>query len=314
MTLSSEEITRLCDAWCAASTTPEGGMAIGRTSEQYRLLANKIIFHELDYQALCAAILGTAKVLLRPGLNTIIDQDHFWLWAWCGELLLSPRAKIFSHEQHEIKTLFETSIRSSLAGCRKPPANREEWEEQNRISELQPHHSKYFLNNSHVVLSYLGFPLLEAVTKRACSVYVDFDGSVISQFQVLRRNGTPKSYDPSGSYSQQQCSSLRDLLFLLFNQAADQDLVHSLDIFRTHLSNLDNTLDPFDLIYKWRNQSLHGSINCQTIGGTLLSLSLLIAISEKKQNFEQHRNKILEHCRWEVRSGYRSPWSYYPPY
>jgi hypothetical protein len=22
----------------------------------------------------------------------------------------------------------------------------------------------------------------------------------------------------------------------------------------------------------------------------------------------------LEHCRWEARSGYRSPWSYYPPY
>jgi hypothetical protein len=311
MSLSAEEITRLCDAWCVASTPPEGGMVIGQDTEKYRLLANNIVFHELDYQALCAAILGTAKVLLRPGFNTIIDQDHFCLWAWCGELLLSPEAEIFSQEQHEVKTLFEISIRSSLVGCRKPPANREEWKEQNRISDLQPHHSKYFLDNNHVVLAYLGFPLLEAVVKRVCSAYVDFDGRVVSQFQVLKRNGQPKIYVPS---SQQQCSSLRDLLFLLFEKVADKDLVNSLDIFRAHLFNLDNTLDPFDLIYQWRNQSLHGSTNFQTIGGTLLSLSLLIAISEIKHDFEQHRKKILEYCQWEASSSYRSPWSYYPPY
>jgi hypothetical protein len=314
MTLSADEITRLCDAWCTASITPEGGIALGGATEQYRLLANNIVFHELDYQALCVAILGTAKVLLRPGFNTFIDQDHFWLWAWCGELLLSPRAEIFSHEQHEIKTLFEMSIRSSLACCRKPTANCEEWEEQNRISDLQPHHSKYFLYNSHVVLAYLVFPLLEAVIKRACSAYVDFDGSVISGFQVPNRAGQPRSYDPSGPYYERQCSSLRDLLFLLFNQVAESDLRDSLVIFKSHLSSLDSTADPFDLIYQWRNQSLHGSTNFQTIGGTLLNLSLLIALSEIKQNFENHRNKILEHCRWEASSGHRSPWSFYPPY
>ncbi len=199
MKLSAEEITRLCDAWCSASTTPEGGIAIGGASEQYRLLANGIVFHELNYQALCAAILGATKVLLRPGFNTFIVQDHFWLWAWCGELLLSPRAEIISHEQHEIRTLFDTCIRSSLAGCRKPPANHEEWQEQNRISEMQTHHSKYFLSNCHVVLAYLGFPLLEAVIKRFCSAFINFDGKVISQFQVLNKVGQPRIYSPFGS-------------------------------------------------------------------------------------------------------------------
>lgn len=230
MTLTAEEITKLCDAWCDASTTSEGGIAIGGASEQHRLLANNIVFHELDYGALCSALLGTSKVLLRPGLNTIIDRDHFGLWSWCGELLLSPRAEVFSHEQHEIKSLFETSIRAALAGCRKPSANREEWEEQNRISGLQPHHSKYFLQNSSLVLAYLGFPLLESITKRACSAYVGFDGSVNAQFQVLKKNGLSRVYDPAGSNFQKQCSSLRDLLFLLFNTVADPDLKHSLDI------------------------------------------------------------------------------------
>ena len=312
--MSPDEIERLCDAWCVASATPEGGLAIGGASEQHRLLANNIVFHELDYDGLCAAILGTAKVLLRPGLNTIIDQDHIGLWAWCGELLLSPRAELFSHEEHEIKTLFETSIRSSLANCRKPPANKEEWEAQNKIADLQSHQSKEFLSKSSVVLAYLGFPLLEAITKRACSSYVGFDGNVISQFQVLKRNGDQRTYDPNGSYFQQQCSSLRDLLFLLFNEVSNQKLENSLAKFREHISDLDGSVDPFDLIYSWRNQSLHGSTNFQTIGGTLLSLSLLVAISEIEDDFEQHRNTIMQHCRWEAQIGHRSPWSYYPPY
>ena len=101
---------------------------------------------------------------------------------------------------------------------------------------------------------------------------------------------------------------------MLFNQVADQDLAQSLDTFRSHISDLDDSIDPFDLIYQWRNQSLHGSTNFQTIGGTLLSLSLLIAVSEIKHDFDNHRERILEHCRWEMQSGHRSPWSYYPPY
>lgn len=314
MTLSAEDITRLCDEWCAATKTPEGGMAIGQRSEKYRLLANNIVFHELDYDAHCAALVGTSKVLLRPGLNTIIDQDHFWLWSWCGELLLSPRAQFFSQDQHEIKSLLGTSIHAALASCRKPPASKEEWEEQNRITDMQPHHAKHFVQNGHIVLAYLAFPLLEAITKRACSSYVDFEGKVISRFSVSKKSGQIKDYDPNGAFHQQQCSSLRDLLFLHYTHIADADLQGRLDKLRDHLSELDSSQDPFDLIYAWRNQSLHGSTNFQTIGGTLLNLSLLIALSELKQNFEQHREVVLEHCRWEAQSSYRSPWSFYPPY
>ena len=115
MSLSADDITRLCNEWCAARQTLEGGMVIGHQTERYRLLANGIVFHELGYEALCSALIGTSKVLLRRGLNTVIDYDHFGLWSWCCELALSPRAEFFPHEQQEIKNLAEAAVRASLA-------------------------------------------------------------------------------------------------------------------------------------------------------------------------------------------------------
>lgn len=290
-------------------------MAIGPSTERFRLLANGVEFHELSHEALCAALIGLSRVLLRPGLNTVIDQDHFALWSWCGELLLGSRSQIFPTAQHEIKSLYETSIHAALANCRKPPATKEEWQEQNRIQELQPHHAKQLLRESSLVLAYLAFPLLEAVLKRACASYVAFDGQVITAFAVPNKQGNPRQYDPNGpSFRERQCNSLRDLLFLHSTAVAGPRLRALVDNFRVYLTSLDGTQDPFDLLYSWRNQSLHGSAKFQTIGGTVLNLSLLISLFEVEHEFEQHRLQILEHCRWEAQSQYKSPWSFYPPY
>jgi hypothetical protein len=165
-----------------------------------------------------------------------------------------------------------------------------------------------------VVLAYLGVPLLEAILKRACATFVAFDGRVISAFSVPTKQGNVKRYDPNGSFRNSQCSSLRDLLFLHSRDVATPRLRTLLDKFRVHLTSLDGTQDPFDLLYDWRNQSLHGSTNVQTIGGTVLNLSLLISLFEIEQSFEQHRLQILDHCRWEAQSQCKSPWSFYPPY
>lgn len=308
---TAAQIAKLCDDWCTATVTPEGGLTIGSNTEKFRLLANGVVFHELDFDALCTALLGLSKVLLRPGLNTIVDHDHFGAWSWCGELLLSPRANLFSTEQHEIKSLFETTIHAALANCREPATTKEDWQAQNQIEEMQPHHAKQLLREAMLVLAYLAFPLLEAVLKRACKTFVSFDGQVVSAFTVQKRQGNPKIYDPARSH---RCSSLRDLLFLHHLQVAEPELKALLDDFKKHIATLDGTQDPFDLIYHWRNQSLHGAANFQTIGGTLLNLSLLISLFELRQDFDQHRAQILDHCRWEAQSSHKSPWSFYPPY
>ena len=307
--LSATEIRNLCDKWCDASTTPGGGMAIGHQTEQFRLLANGIVFHELSHAEVCAALVALSKVLLRPGMNTIVDQDHFGIWSWCGELLLSPRAAVFAAQQRKIKSLFEANLHAALANCRKPTSSREEWHAQNQIEQQLPHHARQLLQGSSLVLAYLSFPLLEAILKRACTAFITLEGTVVSQFQVPRRNGTLREYKP-----QDPCSSIRDLLHLHYANTAPAALQALITEFRSHIQFLDSSKDPFDLIYEWRNDSLHGTSNYQTIGGTILSLALLISIFEIAADFEERRQRAIEHCRREAQFGHKSPCSFYPPY
>ncbi|WP_157288515.1 hypothetical protein [Uliginosibacterium gangwonense] len=312
-------IEQLCDDWCLASVTSEEKIETGSRTEKFRLLANGVNFYELSHETLSTALIGLSKVLLRPGFNTFIDHDHYELWSWCGELLLNPRSQLFPPTQHEIKSLYETSIHAALANCRRPPASvqetMEQWQTKMHIQALQPHHAKLLLQKSHLVLAYLSFPLLEAVLKRACATFVAFDGQVLSAFSVPNKKGNPKSYDPNGkTLRDRQCSSLRDLLFLHKSMVAPPQLKVLLDKFCTHLSSLDGTQDPFDLLYRWRNQSLHGSTNIQTIGGSVLNLSLLISLFEMESGFEQYRLEVLDHCRRESQSSHKNDWSFYPPY
>lgn len=308
---TAADIAKLCDDWCAASIPLEGGLSLGGEAEKFRLLKNGVVFHELKQEELCEAIIGLSKVLLLPGLNAVVNDDHFALWSWCGELILAPRSHYFPDEQWEIQSLYAASIHAALAGCRRPAQTLAEWQEQCRIEELQPHHAKQLLQKSGLVLAYLAFPLLEAVLKRACAAYVSFDGRVLSPFSVPKKHGGQRQYAPkSGS----QCSSLRDLLWLHGAEVAGPKLKILLDRFREHLATLDRGQDPYDLVYGWRNQSLHGSTNFQTIGGTILNLSLLISLFEIENKFEDSRLQAIENCRWEARSPSKSPWSFYPPY
>ncbi|WP_434141437.1 hypothetical protein JQR84_24415 (plasmid) [Pseudomonas luteola] len=311
---SSQKIRELCDSWCKAVQQPGGGMAIGGQSEQYRLLRNGVQFHDLCFDQLVAAVDGLTKVLLLPGLNTIVDQDHFGLWSWCAEVILYRETEFFSHDERELRSLFETCIRCSLAHCRKPISNRDEWEKQAEVEQQIPHNARYFLQESSLALAYLAFPLAEAVSKKICNAYIAMDGSVIAKFDIPNKFGKIREYDPSGHWNQRQCSSLRDLLFLIHKNIASNSLRRALDEFRDHIATLDNSEDPFDVIYKWRNQSLHGSTSFQTIGGTLLNLVILIVIHQLSDRYDSLKERTLERCRREVQHGHRSPWSFYPPY
>ena len=310
---TAADIEKLCEDWCAASDVPGGGMVMGASTERFRLLRNGVVFHQLSHTELCSAILGLSRVLLRPGLNTIIDQDHHALWSWCGELLLLRTASIFPHDQREIQQLCTAAIHAALANARKPPASRQEWEEQNRIASLQPHHAQSLIREAGIVLAYISFPLLEAVLKRSCSGYVELDGQVTTAFSVLNKVGQPTPYAPTGQ-AKRKCSSLRDLLWLYANQVATAQHRAQLDKFCAHIRSLDSNQEPFDLIYTWRNQSLHGSASFATIGGTVLNLALLLSIFEIEQDFETRRAKAVDQCRWEAQLPSRTPWSFYPPY
>lgn len=307
--ISEERILDLCDSWCSAAQTPEGGISIGHQSEQYRLLNNGIHFHELEFKSLKAALLGLSKVLLLPGLNTVVDQDHFSLWSWCAELILHRDSNIFDDDEFELRKLFETCVRASLANCVKPVTSREEWQQQVDRDKLLPHNAKYFVQESSLTLAYLAFPLLEGACKKLCSDYISMDGNVLQSFEVPNRKDGVKKYDPN-VWNRKQCSSLRDLLFLTSRLYSTIELEN----VKQHIKELEGGSDAFDTIYKWRNQSLHGTTSFQTIGGTLLNLVLLLLINKLEHNFEQVRKETVTQCRWNLQHENRVPWSYYPPY
>lgn len=314
MTITAEEIQQLCDKWCEATNSPDGTIELfSRNTEQYRLLRNGVQFHMLDHDALMASITGLTQVLLRPGLNSIIAQDHYGLWSWCGEILTSGKSVPIIGNESEIKSLITTCLRAALAGCRKPPMSRDEADAQfEEISKIH-RNVKGLIDNSHLALAYLSFPLLEAITKKVCEQYVEMDGSVKQSFQVGDKERERK-YKPNGSFREKQCSSLRDLLILFYDQVADPGLRIEMTKFRNHLQMLCEDKDPFELIYQWRNQSLHGSTSFQTIGGAILNLILLICMYQYKDRYTQVREGIIKRCELEVARKERSPWSFYPPY
>lgn len=310
-------IRRLCDSWVAAAKKPDGGFAIGGATEKFRLHRNGINFHELNYTEILSACAGLSRVLLFKGLNTVIDLDHQLFWSWAGELLLSPHSSFFSRDEMEIQKLFEGCIRAALAGAQPPSQKKEDWEKQRQLSELVEFNTRQLVLHAHLVLAYLSFPLLEAIIKKACSAYVDYAGNVLAPFDAPRPRGNVKSYvstDPRNG----KCSSLRDLLHLLYENVADADLKRYLDEVRDHFHTLDNTDEPFDLIYSWRNASLHGQTGFPTIGGTVMNLSILIAFNQIRTQYKKLRDTIWENVQRDTQmyhfTGHRSPWSYYPPF
>lgn len=310
---SREQLIKdLCGSWIKEAQQSEGGVAIGPVTEQYRLHRNGIAFHDLSYSEVQTACTRLTSVLLLRELNTIIDLDHQLFWAWCGEVLLSPRAPFFDHDEYELKALVETCIRAALAGIQPPSQSVGEWKHRVELSKLVEFNTRQLTQKKHLILAYLGFPLLEGLVKKVCSKYVDYSGLVINAFDVPKDAGKVNKYKPGN-----RCSSLRDLMFLLYQQVADADLGSRLDEFGRMLTNLDTSNHPFDLLYSWRNQSLHGQTSFPTIGGTILNLSLLIALNQIRGEYERWRQEAWRNVQWHISTsglgGDRSPWSYYPP-
>ena len=133
-------------------------------------------------------------MLLLKGLNTVINLDHQLFWAWAGEMLLSPRSTFFSREESELRRLFETCIRAALAGITPPPESKEDWERQRELSELVEFNTRQLVVNAHLILAYLGLPLLEGILKKVCSNYVDYAGTVVAAFDVPVARGGRRDY------------------------------------------------------------------------------------------------------------------------
>jgi hypothetical protein len=263
---SSQEIRRLTDMWYQTFIQPDE--YDGFAAERYRLHANGIKFHELDYDALCTACACLTKQLLLPGMNFFMSLDHFLLWSWVAELLLERPGPLSHSVDREIHQLAETTARAALANANRPMRPGEAFDYRAEVDRLLNRNARYLIDHSAVVLSYISFPLLEALVRRSCPAYVDMDGVVQQPFE--RANG---SLYPVGS----RCNSVGDMLRLLLNHVAGQGLKGNLTEILNHIENVAGEDEGCSVIYNWRNSSLHGETTHQTIGGTVYGLSLIIA-------------------------------------
>jgi hypothetical protein len=313
MTEKTKDILQLCEKWKKAAYQDDGRIVTDTNTEQYRLMANNINFHELDSKQIQDACIGLANVLLVKGMNTIISNDHLYFWSWIAQILIHRKAgyfteqdeSSFTEEDENLKELFVTCVRAALTGMPQFTMDR-------RYDEMDLHTCEFVMRNN-LIMAHLSFPLLEAVVKKACKEYVDYKGKVLKDFSISGRRG--KIVDYGRWPKKTKISSLGDLLSLLYQKVAGNNLKDRLTSIRSHLSTIDSS-DPFYLIYDWRNSSLHGQSSYSSIGGTVLNIAIAIALDEIADNYDEHRIKIWGKIQWLISmspTSYRSHMDFYPP-
>lgn len=313
MTDRAKRILELCDAWLSAATGA-GGLRLGDNSEKFRLHANQIFPHELTLEELRVAHVALSRLLLLPGYGTIVDRDHMLLWAWEAELVIGThRGCQRTENDSELRQAVEVAVHLLFAGRSLRQDGSSEAADRSRTAlKILGIQDYELLTKGHDLLIYVAFPLLEGLLKRRAQAFTTADGGVSSAFDVPNRQGGRRSYAPG-----QQISSLRDLMWLERERLAPPDLAADIDSLMALLVPLEPDLNHgFDVIYRWRNKSLHGSRSFDTVGGTLIGLILRILLSEITEDFEQYRGRAWSSAHFRATrapESLRNPWSYYPP-
>ncbi len=292
------------------------------SDDKYRLFANGVVFHKLNYEQLVASLLGLSKTLYHPTGSQMPSMEHRYFWAWCGELILSSKGRFLlrpkpireAPEEDDYEALFSAVIHCALAGSKFSPKTMMEARREDIIESLHPYHDRHLVRESMLLLSYMIFPLLDVTLKRLCSNFVDIGGNVVGDFEVPdRRHVSTQKYGPKNGKN--RCSSVRDLLYLFTRENKDTDLEVALEKFIDHVSVVTGDPKPYDCIGNWRNISLHGQKMQLTIGGILLNLCLLLSLARLKPTFDSHKNEVIRSRSQfpAVAARNYDPWTYYPP-
>ncbi|AVK50680.1 hypothetical protein AXY43_23155 [Clostridium sp. MF28] len=313
MSENIELIRKLCEDWKREALGENGGISIGK-SEQFRLINNGIRMHDLNSNELQICCIELTRILLLKGMNTIISEDHQWFWSWIGEIINNRHINYLNDlNEYPIKELFCTCIRSTLAGIEKPPSSKEVALRRFKYRKEHPieHNLNELYTNSHLILAYLSFPLLESVLKKHCHEYVLLSGKVIKDFDVKRGTGYTKKYITGDSIN-----SIEDLLLLIIQKVGKETLVKNLNSILEHIKGLneENPNEPCRIIYNWRNSSLHGETSYSTIGGTILNIAIIIFLHSIENEYNQNLPKIKENVSWNIQCNSQAPWIFYPPY
>jgi hypothetical protein len=300
----AQTILQLCDAWRAAHVRPDGSGVENDSTRQLRLIANGIRFHELDVDELEAACVGLTETMVPRGLGGgFMCPDHQQFWGWCTQLLLTtPMSTIVPNNGTLITQLLESSACLIVGGYS------HFWAEPKvQLSKGYDWCLHKLIGKKFFILKYLSYPLLESLLKVHCSSFVEDDGTVKMLFSVARPDGSNRTYNPHN-----RCSSLRDLFVLLEQSTASSELSGSLQRLKCHFQRLHPTTPFIDLLYRWRNATLHGADQVTAVSGTIFNLCLLLCLDLVRPEYAKWQQAAVQNVlNWKAARDNISPIYYH---
>jgi hypothetical protein len=177
------------------------------------------------------------------------------------------------------------------------------------ILNLIGHHVQEVLGGDKRQMLSLGlsFPILERLLKVKCHAFVELDGEVTQRFEV---RGKP--YGVGG-----RVSSLEDLLYLYELYVASSSMRDLLTKFKQEVMGIFPTeRECYGLIYKWRNNALHGASIRQLTHAVVINLICLLMLDSLQSQYEALRTQIKSQVESRHEMGRNNsywPWTLFPP-
>lgn len=289
-------VTTVSAALYAALTQQPAGRGVGRDVQAAGFAANGIDPPELDMDALRAGLVGLAQTLAHPSGSLLVLPEHRAMWAWCGQLVLFTGPLLFTEEEWHLQRLSAAAIRAHIAN---PTAE--------NLVPRGDANTIWLATDTATVASYLPYSLLEGVIKKVCREHVSFDGRVLAQFDVLRSNGTIRRYNVGD-----RCSNIGHMLQLLIDSTLDADLRIDLTSVLEFISPGAPVATSCDVVFAWRNGSLHGENHAPAGSAVVLQLALLILLCVIRPDFADRREQALAAMRQAIEDQRGSPHCFYP--
>lgn len=252
-------------------------------------------------------------LLTRSLVAQRVNFDNRVLWSWVAQIYISPifrgPSESTKNIDHDLKEAFEILVRSELASIGQPPSNKEVQTVNKVIDAVVGWNVKKMVYGKDLISLVLSFPVLERLCRTMCNEFVDPEGKVKKRFDVpSKQMGKVKHYKPGDILS-----SLRDLLCLYEDYVADDTTKLILKSFKEELTKIfPRQQNTYDLIYQWRNNSLHGNSMNLPVHAVLLNLICIILLNSISDHYDQIIQDYPRNSRFRE-MGIESPWSIYPP-
>ncbi len=267
-------IEELCSNW-RKSIQYGDEIRFHNQEKPHELNQNGIEPHLLSFEELATMGSEVGKNILFAKGSSYIGTDHSLFWVWCTAIIVDrlpcpPPNKFYNDST--LKSLFETCISSMLATT---PGFFE------GLALGKPNYT--LLNNSYQICSYLGFPLLESLSRLLASDYLTMDGETIEPFTIPKTDKYPEKEYRKGS----RCNRLKDSLYLAATKITNDhlrektvSLIVSLDKFA------DANDNGYEYLYELRNSAMHAGVSQHALAGTIITIASLLALSLVEAQYE----------------------------